>query len=180
MLPILLTSRLRLRPPRLSDLEGIYALGRNPRVMQYITPGSVQSRSEARADLQKRMAISQEGPYGYWVIEMRETAAFVGWATLKPLDQTEEIEVGYRLLEEYWGQGLATEAARALLDYGFQELGLTTVYGVTMPQNEASRRVLAKLGMRLQGLGTFYEVECTCYRLERTEWQAPKALPKSK
>jgi ribosomal-protein-alanine N-acetyltransferase len=171
MLPILLTPRLRLRPPQLADLEGIYALGSNPRVMQYITPGQVQNRSEARADLEKRIAVSLQGEFGYWVIEMRDTEAFVGWATLKPLDQTEDIEVGYRLLEEYWGRGIATEAANALLEYGFSDLDLAEIYAVTMPKNAASRRVLAKLGMQCEGTGTYYGVSCLCYRLDLQQWK---------
>lgn len=172
MLPTLETARLRLRAPQWSDLEAIYALGSSPQVMRYITPGRVQTREEARADLERRIAFSrEEGPYGYWVMERRSDGAFVGWAALKPLDNTEEIEVGYRLLETYWGQGLATEAAACLLDYGFEELALPRIVAVTMPENEPSRRVMTKLGMRMEGVRVCYYTRCAYYVLQREDWQ---------
>jgi RimJ/RimL family protein N-acetyltransferase len=67
-----------------------------------------------------------------------------------------EVEVGYRLLPDAWGQGYATEGASALVRYGFGEVGLTRIVGLTHPQNAASQSVLRKAGLRDAGFGQYY------------------------
>ncbi len=171
MLPNLHTKRLVLRRPHLGDEESIYRLGSNPRVMQYITPGKTQTREQAKQDLTKRIAISANQPYGYWLVETKETTEFVGWVALKPLDQTTEMEVGYRFMEEMWGKGYATEAAMSVLQYGFLELGLDRIVGITLPENKRSARVLQKLGLSYEKTAVFYQTTCVYYALNRADWQ---------
>lgn len=148
------------------DLDAIYRLGKNPRVMQYITNGVTQSRMEAVADLKKRISASKNN-LGYWVTELKETGEIIGWSALKPLDNTVDIEIGYRFLEEYWGKGYATEASRRLLHYGFHELRLPRIVAVALEDNQASTRVMEKIGLQYDRKDIYYNVECVVYKLER-------------
>jgi len=175
MLPILETPRLCLRPINEKDVDNIYELGKNPNVMRYIRNGKTLTRAEAEGDLQRRLrenARLADKKIGYWAIEWRPEQAFVGWLAIKNLDQTEEIEIGYRILEKYWGQGVTTEASRRALQYVFEELQLDRIVAVALPENTGSWRVMEKLGMRYEKDGSFYGNNCVYYSLEREDWLA--------
>ena len=87
-----------------------------------------------------------------WATIYKETGEFIGRCGLTPMDIEghEEIEVGYMLAKEYWGQGLATEAAKAILEYGSNQVGLSRLICVINPENQASSRVALKIGMTLE------------------------------
>jgi [ribosomal protein S5]-alanine N-acetyltransferase len=168
MPPVLETARLRLRPPTSGDLDAIYHLGANPRVMQYIT-GRTQTREEAKEDLEKRIRNSNHR-FGYWLAEHKPSGKVVGWMALKPLEETNDIEIGYRFLEEFWGQGLATEGSERILHYAFFELDLPKVVAVAVEENRASTRVMEKLGMKYFQHGRFYNGICICYAVTKEEY----------
>lgn len=169
MPPVLLTRRMRLRPPRPDDLEDIYRLGSSSRVMRYITPGQTQSREEAKKDLRKRMA-SAGDRLGYWIAEEKDTGKFIGWMALKHLNKSADIELGYRFLEEYWGRGLATEGSFKILDYAFRTLELERVVAVAVEENRASTRVMEKVGMTFVRHGRYYDTDCVVYEIRREDW----------
>jgi ribosomal-protein-alanine N-acetyltransferase len=85
---------------------------------------------------------------------------------LKYIPKTVEVEVGYRLLHEAWGQGFATEVARELVRYGFEEVGLDRIIGLTHPDNVASQRVLMKAGLAAAGWGRYYGQRLRVYAAE--------------
>ena len=85
---------------------------------------------------------------------------------IKYLDELGEVDVAYRLLPAYWGQGLATEAARASVRYGFAELGLGRIIGLVMPENIASARVLEKAGLRYAEPASFWGHQFSKYIVE--------------
>ena len=169
MLPIFETERLRLRPPRESDLDNIYRLGSSSVVMRYITNGKTQNMEEAKADLEKRIKASTR-IFGYWITEERESGEFIGWLALKRLDQSDEVEVGYRFLENAWGKGYATEGSRQLLDYAFRHLNLPKVVAIALKENKASTRVMEKLGMQYRGIGKYYGFTCVKYEILQEEF----------
>jgi RimJ/RimL family protein N-acetyltransferase len=93
---------------------------------------------------------------GVWHATRRDTGAFIGWYCLKYCPPTCDVEVGYRLLREAWGQGFATEGATELVRYGYDDLGLDKIIGVTHPGNRASQRVLMKAGLDDAGYARRY------------------------
>lgn len=169
MIPTFHTERLRLRAPNWDDLDNIHKLGSNSIVMRYISQGKTQTLDEAKADLEKRIN-SSRGIFGYWVVEERDSGAFVGWLALKRLDKTNDIEVGYRFLEKFWGKGYATEGSQELLKYAFQTLNLSRVVAIALEENRASTRVMEKLGMRFVKIATFYGFQCVYYEIEQKEF----------
>ena len=150
----LLTDRLRLRPLTRQDADWVAALERDPEVMRHI-PFSVPD-----SDL-----LLDDPSLGYWAIENRSGGAPYGWVALKTLYGTREIEIGYRLWPAAWCNGIATEAARRLLRYGFDVAGMERIVAVTTRSNAASQRVIEKLGMPLEKVLVFDGVEWLNYAL---------------
>ena len=97
-------------------------------------------------------------------MELRATGEFIGDCGLVYVEgKGPEVEVAYHLTKEWWGRGLATEAARACLDYGFRELGLREIIAICFPEHVASRRVMEKAGMRYVGPARYYELDLVKY-----------------
>ena len=173
MPPKLETKRLRLRPPSWDDFPHILKLGSNPNVMRFINNSQTQTPAEARKDLERRIRQTNRHT-GYWVTEHKDQDAFVGWMALKRLNRTRDYEIGSRFMEEFWGQGLATEAGEVVLDYAFQSLKLSYVVAVAQEHNFASTRVLEKLGLEKEGEGIFYNTECVYYKITQDKYWATK------
>lgn len=150
------TARLFLRKLTKEDVPLIQRLNGDPVVMQYIGPpdGSYES-AKAYVDLRVDGYADRDG-LGIFVAERLEDQVPIGWVCLKNLDDTTEIEIGYRLLKEYWGKGYATEGARCLLEHGLSTLQLSEVVAVTLPTNVPSQKVLLKLGLEEVGMAKYY------------------------
>ena len=138
------TVRLVLRPCTPADRADFLALERDPDVMRYLNGGNIVGDDRSDPDAPYLMPRGTE-PH-VWTARLAATSDFVGWFTLWP-DSDDEAELGYRLARAFWGQGLATEGAAALIRLGFDELGYARIQASTMAVNLASRRVLEKLGM---------------------------------
>jgi RimJ/RimL family protein N-acetyltransferase len=146
---MLKTERLILREWRDEDLDALAEMGADPRVMKYFVHTLSREESDQMA-ARLRGHFDRHG-FGFWAVEATGVAPFVGFVGLGvPRFETHFtpcVEVGWRLAHDYWNRGYATEAARAAVAYGFDELGLSEIVAFTVPSNEPSRRVMEKLGM---------------------------------
>ncbi len=143
------TERLILRAMTPGDAEAFFRLNSHPEVMRYTGEPPMPSVQEAREAIANYPDWDDPG-YGRWACVLKsegEDAELIGFCGLKRLRETGEVDIGYRLLPEYWGRGLATEAARATLAFGFGTLGLSEIVAMVLPGNEPSIRVLTKLGL---------------------------------
>ena len=151
--PVLHTPRLVLREWRPADRTPFAALNSDPVVMEYFP--STLSRADSDAALERFMAGWRERGYGLWAAERRDTGELVGFVGLSaatfPAPFTPAVEVGWRLAYAHWGQGLATEGARAALRHGFTALGLPEIVSFTAQGNARSRRVMERLRMSFDG-----------------------------
>jgi RimJ/RimL family protein N-acetyltransferase len=145
---MLTTERLILRQWRDDDLDAWAALNADPEVREFFD--GVLTREQARASLELfRDEIAERG-WGWWAVEVRETGQFAGMAGLDPVDEGlpfHGIEIGWRLARWAWGHGYATEAARAVLAYGFEKLALREILALATAGNVRSHAVMARLGM---------------------------------
>jgi ribosomal-protein-alanine N-acetyltransferase len=152
-MPIILeTKRLLLRHQVIEDLGDLWALYCNPEITRYIHDAP-RSHDEAKEELQWHMHGHPQYPeLGLWATIHKETGKFIGRCGLLPwlIEGQREVEVAYTIAQEYWGQGLATEAARGILDYGFTKLNLSRLICLIDPENIASHRVAEKIGMTLE------------------------------
>lgn len=148
------TARLIVRPWRPEDDEVAFAIYRDPLVTRYLGGGGPHpdvAHSRAWIDLLAARNATDPPGMGAWAATLRGGGPPIGSVLLRPLDGGPEIELGYHLGRDWWGQGYATELAARGLHYAFADLGLPRVVGVTFPENEASQRVLLKIGLRHEG-----------------------------
>jgi len=133
----------------MADLDSLAALYGDPEVRRYF-PDGTRTHEQAREELEWVIDVYY-GRYGYglWATILKETGAFIGRCGLLPqeIDGRTEVEVAYLLDKRYWGRGLATEAARAIVDYAFATLPVERLICMFEPENIASRGVAANVGM---------------------------------
>jgi RimJ/RimL family protein N-acetyltransferase len=175
---VLTTPRLRLQPRTMADLEACVAMDLDPEVRRFIYGDRPPDPDELRAQLRARIAGGWPAQGGIWVVERQDGADFLGWCGLFPLEDSGLIEIGYRYVRSAWGQGVATEAARAVLDYGFRDLCFDPIVAVTHPNNRASQRVLAKIGLIACGMASHYGQRVSFFRLSRAGYLAAAPDPR--
>jgi len=164
------TLRLILRPFSPDDLDEFAAINADPEAMRYIGTGKPQSREQTQTRLNGILNHYQQHGFGLFAMVDKTSGEFVGFCGLQHLDNTSEIEVGYRLACRFWGRGLATEAARACLQYGFEQLGLERIVAVVQPANVPSKSVAAKIGMKHIKNAHFYNTDVEYYAITRDEF----------
>ncbi len=175
------TERLLLRQWRKPDLAPFAALNADHRVMRYFPRPLSRTQSDEMAE-RCRNLIAERG-WGLWVAELKTSGTFIGVVGLhRPIPQlpcAPCTEIAWRLAFDYWGRGLATEAARGALRVGFETLGYAEIVSFTALGNRRSRAVMERLGMVLQAqtfehplmpLGSPLREHCL-YRLARGHWQ---------
>ncbi|MBT8449917.1 MAG: GNAT family N-acetyltransferase [Gammaproteobacteria bacterium] len=112
--------------------------------------------------------------YGRHAIVDKFSDAVIGFTGLKYLEDLDKVDIGYRLLPEYWGRGLATESCWPMLSYGFEYLKLDSIIGIAMPENLASCRILAKIGLRFIDERDYEEFVVAYYELSKNEYLSDK------
>ena len=159
MATVLETKRLLFRHQVLEDLDALWSLYCNPNITKYI-PDAPRSREEALEELEWHMHGHPRHPkLGLWATIHKETGRFIGRCGLLPwsIEGQDEVEVAYTIAEEYQGQGLGTEGAQAILDYGFEILNLRRLICLIEPENIASQRVAENIGMTFERRVEEYE-----------------------
>jgi RimJ/RimL family protein N-acetyltransferase len=147
---ILETARLVLREFDEDDAVPFHALLSDPAIIRYTgdPAGGTKSVEQSLEVLRSRtLADYRKYGFGRWACVHKASGVLIGFSGLKYLDDIGEVDIGYRFLPAYWGVGLATESARPVLEYGFTRLRLGRIIGLVDPANDASVRVLEKLGM---------------------------------
>jgi RimJ/RimL family protein N-acetyltransferase len=151
---ILETDRLLLRPLELSDAEAMFAMDKNPEVNKYLWQTPVQKVEEVIKVIHYVNEQYERNNIGRFATILKQTGEFIGWTGIKFVDDhvengnTNFYDYGYRLAEQFWGKGYATEASYAWLDYGFKEMQIDKINAYTHAQNGASNHVLQKVGMK--------------------------------
>ncbi|HEV8714741.1 MAG TPA: GNAT family N-acetyltransferase [Candidatus Binatia bacterium] len=141
------TARLLLRPCTADDLAALRQLWTAPEVRRYLFDDRIISREQAEAMIQSSLASFPTHGFGLWIVHRTGEEAIVGFCGLFLTGDPPEVELLYGIAPSVWGQGLATEAARAVLRYGLEELRLVRITAGADVPNVASLRILAKLGM---------------------------------
>jgi len=146
---ILETKRLTLRPLTMDDLNALAELYSDPELRRYF-PDRTLTYEETKKELEWIIEVyyGRHG-FGLWATIHKETGVFIGRCGLLPwtIEGQSEVEVAYLLARAYWGQGLATEAAQAILEYGFEQLPVARLICLIDPENRASVKVATKIGM---------------------------------
>jgi ribosomal-protein-alanine N-acetyltransferase len=146
--PILTTTRLTLRQFTIDDAPLILALN-TPTVLKYVHEALPKNLDDAKRIIAD-IILPQYELYqlGRFAVHFKDDNRFVGWCGLKYLKDENEIDLGYRFMQNEWGKGFATEAATACLQFGFAQRNLQSIVGRTHIHNIASQKVLLKIGMQ--------------------------------
>jgi RimJ/RimL family protein N-acetyltransferase len=143
------TERLLLRRWREEDREPFYRLNSDARVMEFFPECLTRAHSDSLVD-RINEHFKKHG-FGLFAAELRKDQTFIGFVGVAvpsfKAHFTPCVEIGWRLAADYWGRGLATEGARAVVKYAFEELALDALVSFTVPRNIRSRRVMEKVGM---------------------------------
>jgi len=176
--PVLTSARLRLEPCDDRHFEGMHALNADPEVMRYIT-GEPETRAQTAEMITRIKARWLRFGYSWWVFIEPDTGELVGLGCIQNLrrsgsepDPDCPVEIGWRLRQDRWHRGLATEAAVTMARFAFETLRAPELYAVCDPENRASSAVMERLGMRHRGLEHWYERELTTYVITPQEFTA--------
>lgn len=169
MPPRIETPRLVLRAFMHEDFEPYYERILSQRAVMRFLSGSGEARSREESLVSfARFTNPRRDPHDLvWAVTERQSGELIGHAVLQRLDKSDLTEVGYALGERWWGAGLATEASRAVVAFGFETTPLELIVGIARPENAASRRVLEKTGLTYTGIRHYYGFEVAYYELTR-------------
>ena len=186
---VLRTDRLVLRGWRPDDREPYAALNADPEVMEHFPRVLDRATSDTEAD---RLAsdLERDG-WGLWAVALAADDRFIGFTGLDVVDFparfTPATEIGWRFTREAWGHGYATEAARVVLEFAFENLGLDEVVSFTATTNDRSQRVMERLGMHHDPADDFDHPRLSeghrlrrhvLYRMTAAEWLELSSAPR--
>jgi RimJ/RimL family protein N-acetyltransferase len=165
---VITTQRLSLRRFREDDLDGLASLMSDPDFMRFSS--GTFSHDQTEAFLGKILTLDRAGTPSEFALRISGQDRLLGYCGFfqQRVDEIDEIEIGYRLEPTYWGRGLATEAARAVRDHGFNDLQLERMISLIHPENEPSRRVAEKNGMILEKETVFHGFPTQVYAIQKT------------
>lgn len=175
------TERLYLRQWQASDFAPFAEMNANPKVMEYFPKLLTTSMSNTIA--KKCQSLIDDNGWGFWAVSLKETDTFIGMVGLNnthaDMPFTPAVEIAWRLHNDYWGLGYATEAARASLNFAFDTLGLDEVVAFTAVINKRSQLVMERLGMTNTQEDFFHPMlesnhrlaEHVLYKITRQQWQ---------
>ena len=169
-LPEITTARLRLQPAQGHDLDELHALWITPDVRKFLWDDQVISRTLAATTLERSSVWFERYGYGLWLMRECRSVPIIGFCGLRPGEDSPDPELLYGLARSHWGQGLATEAAHAVLRYGFEGLGLERIRAVTDARNVASVAMMQRLAMDFQCRETVEGLDLVTYGLSRQQF----------
>lgn len=159
------TPRLILRDFQQEDLHQLALILANPQVMEF-SPTGILSVSQVQAKIDSFITSYKKFGFGKWAVMFKDNK-LIGYCgiAVEQIDKVDELEIGYRLDLEFWGRGLATEAASTTIQYGFEQLKFPYSLGIVERENLASVRVLEKLGMKYKRETVFHGVKMDVYQV---------------
>lgn len=163
---ILETERLILRSQQPEDTETIVKMFADPEVMRFIGDGNVIPRNIAEQSVNRWNEYERKHSFSSWAVVRKEDDAFIGKCGFNYLPDNSDIELSYMLDEPYWGNGYASEIAKATLDYGLNKLDLKRVVALVYPQNSPSIRVIEKTGFKFEKEYDYKGIKMLMYAVE--------------
>ena len=164
-MPELETERLKLRAIKKSDVEDINEYASNPKTSEYLLWEKHKSIEYTKRFVDIVLAKYRLSEYHDWAIVLKENQKMIGTCGLTRIDEENSIaEIGYVLNPSYWGNGYATEAAKKMVDFAFNVLGVNRVEARFLFGNEASLNVMKKIGMKFEGYLREYQLVKGSYR----------------
>lgn len=144
------TARLLIESWQPDDWQAFRYIATNPQVMRFIGNGQIWDDERIQLWVNRQIENHAKFGFAFWKLLYKGNGRLIGHCGMQYLANTGEIEIGWWLAEDSWGKGLATEAARSVLQYGFDNLHLPRVIAIAHPDNTASINIMKKLGMKFE------------------------------
>jgi RimJ/RimL family protein N-acetyltransferase len=172
------TARLILRDFKLEDLDDYHQqIYSDPEVTRFLPGGKPRPIDGTKAVLDFSIDHAEQHGFTLWAVLNKMTQQFIGHCGLVYLHESPDVELAYAFGKAFWGKGIASEAARACLRYGFETPGLDHILALAETDNLASQRVMQKIGMQHQGTtDRYYNHPLVLYLLNRADWQADSSV----
>jgi len=167
------TERLEIREFECGDIQTLRTILADPDVMEYSSKGSL-NEVETSNFVGWCIKSYKENGHGQWAGIEKKAGRLIGCCGLSrtTVDECDEVEIGYRLAEDQWGMGLASEAANCVLAHGFQSCNIESIVGIVSPDHGASIRVLEKLGFRTFAEARYSGWDVRIYRMYKKDWES--------
>ncbi len=189
--PIIQTDRLILRQWNDEDFESFAELNADPRVMEFFP--ATWTLEESKASMQTARKHIEMYGWGKWAVSLLATGEFIGRIGLEEMDFqapfSPNIELGYRIAYNYWGNGYASEGAKGALEYGFKQIGLKEIVAFTPALNQRSQFVMQRIGMHHDSKSDFDHPKLAeghplrrhvLYRIDYQSWQNSRDAKESR
>ncbi len=166
------TERALIRELENSDTPALSKILGDPSVMEFSSKGALTEADTARF-IEWCSRSYQEHGYGQWALIENKSGSLIGFCGFSntTVDGVEEVEIAYRLAQVQWGMGLASEAAKLVLEHGFSNCNIEPIVGIVSPRHEASIRVLEKIGFQSFSETRYGGWDVRVYRLSKHDWK---------
>ncbi|MNT19631.1 anhydro-N-acetylmuramic acid kinase [compost metagenome] len=173
------TERLVLRELAYTDENDLFEMDSDPDVHLFLENNPVKSIDEITKVIEMLKKQYKENGIARWAVVDKVTNECVGWSGLKYFNQLLNnhhnfYELGYRFKKKHWGKGFATESSIAIVDYGFNNLNVDTIFAITDPKNVNSKKVLTKLGFNFQETFDYEGDPTDWFELKKMNWENKK------
>jgi RimJ/RimL family protein N-acetyltransferase len=176
MFPQIETERLLLRTYKPDEMEKVYELCSDKDVTRHFPPYFKIEKKEVLASLPARLQRWRTQGFGQFGVFDKANENLIGYCGFQYLDQTEAVEIYYGFFKKYWGKGFATEAARAALQFGFEQVKLSEIAAVTHPDNIESQNVLRKIGFTGGEEAEFYKMPVIYFEIAAQQFEPDNAF----
>ena len=173
---IIKTARLSLQPLCIDDLDSIHTLWTDPAVRRFLFDDQIISREQAVAEINDSIERSETHGCGLWGARLREESELIGFCGYRFFHHPPQLQLLYGFHPRHWSRGFATEAARAMIRFGFEEACFDFVIASADTPNLASLRVMEKVGMKLARRETIGGLDTVYYKLDRQDFKPDNSI----
>jgi RimJ/RimL family protein N-acetyltransferase len=166
------TARLRLRPIDTDDLEDLHHLWTDAEVRRFLWDDIMIPADRVVTEINRSIASFYIYQFGIWALSLLPDPRIIGFCGLRRFGDSTDVELLYALYPQYWHQGLAAEASRAVLRYGFEQLNLHSIYAGSDPPNTASQTLMKRLGMIFVKRLRINDLDADYFAITRSEFLA--------
>lgn len=169
-IPTIKTERLILRKFNETDSEALFKILGQENILRYFPNPNSPPKEKVEGLIRNQLEQWEQYGYAWWAVTLPADSAFLGWCGLQYLPETDETEVGYLLGRQWWGKGYATEAAYASLVFAFNDLDMEQIIALVHPENQASIRVIEKIGMFFVDAKPYFGMDMLRYRITKSQF----------
>lgn len=164
------TERLIIRKFTFDDLPKLIELRSDTEVIRYLGGSRLQNPEAIEKRLAFYIECYEKYGCGMCAVIWKETGEMIGWSGLQPLEDSGETEVGYGMIKEFWGKGIGYEAARAWLEFAFNQTNAQRIVAIAVPENVGSWRIMEKCGMKYEKTEEHYGMQCVFYAISKEDF----------